>query len=57
LPQKIYCRNCGHELYVGLELESPLETIHKHGGYCPGCRNKLGFDIESIKITPLELRL
>lgn len=54
MPQRIYCNNCGHELYVGLELESPLETIHRHGGFCPRCGNKLGFDIESIKITPIE---
>jgi hypothetical protein len=53
LPQKIYCSNCGHKLYVGLELESPIETIHKNGGLCPGCKNKLDFNIEAIKITPM----
>jgi len=55
LPQRTYCSNCAHELYVGLELESPLETIHKHGGLCPNCMKKLGFDIEAIKITPVEM--
>jgi len=55
LPQRIYCNSCGRDLYVGIELESPLETIHKHGGFCPACRNKLRFDIQSIKITPVEV--
>jgi len=55
LPQRIYCNNCGNELYSGLELESPLETIHRHGGFCPQCKNKLKFTVESIKIANVEV--
>ncbi|MEM3004686.1 MAG: hypothetical protein QXO25_02690 [Candidatus Bathyarchaeia archaeon] len=54
MPQRIYCSSCGRDLYVGIELESPLETIHKHGGFCPACRSKLRFDVDSIKIVPVE---
>ncbi|MGQ9543798.1 MAG: hypothetical protein ACUVTM_06930 [Candidatus Bathyarchaeia archaeon] len=53
MPQRTYCQNCGYELYSGLELEPPLETIHKHGGFCPNCKTKLSFEVDSIKIIPL----
>ena len=50
MPQKIFCAKCGELLYTGLELETPSEIIQRHGGYCPKCGKKLGFETESLKI-------
>lgn len=52
-PQKILCSKCGEPLYTGFELETPSEIVQRNGGYCPKCGKKLGFEIESLKITPV----
>jgi RNase P subunit RPR2 len=51
-PQRITCAKCGEPLYTGIELETPIETIQRLGGYCPKCGKKLGFAIENLKIQP-----
>ena len=52
MPQKIFCRECGFILYQGLELETPAEIIDRRNGECPGCRRRLYFESEKVKITP-----
>ncbi len=52
MPQRILCAKCGELLYTGIELETPSEVIQRHGGYCPKCGKRLGFEMDSLKIVP-----
>jgi len=54
MPQRVFCSNCGHTLYNGVELESPGETISRLAGSCPRCGKKLDFSISRIRIAPAE---
>jgi len=53
MPQRIVCRVCGTVLYDDFELESPVEIIQRHNGYCPKCHRKLNFDSDGIRIVPV----
>jgi RNase P subunit RPR2 len=54
MPQKIFCSNCQHVLYQGLELEIPVEIVSRNGGYCPNCGKKIVFNPDSLIIKPNE---
>jgi len=53
MPQRIVCRVCGTVLYDDFELESPVEIMQRHNGYCPKCHRKLNFDSDGIRIVPV----
>jgi RNase P subunit RPR2 len=54
VPQRVFCDRCGVVLYDGLELRPPSEVLRHYNGTCPGCEKTLSYDVEKVRILPLE---